>query len=155
IALVHPWGALPLGPTEPAVVEALRTLTGREVPLSTLDELVDGADPVRLAQWFLVLDAVSGLFVHELRLAGSTLMRSFPLAVDATHRRSEWPAGALARLSRFTLLHRTDAGMIAESPLSYRRVVLDDPAARQVATELAAPVGLVELAVAVPSEHPA
>ncbi len=150
MSLAHPWGTLPLATTEPAIAEALRCLVERPVPVSMLDAMVDGRDPVLLARWYLVLDVVRGLFVHELRLGETRLLRSVPMAADAVHRRSTWPLDAVARLSRFTVVRQVAGATMADSHLSFRRAVLDSPQACRVVEELGCPVGREELAAAMP-----
>jgi hypothetical protein len=154
MSLAHPWGALPLDATEPAIVDALWTLVEQPVLVSEVDLMVGTGDPVRLARWYLVLDIVRGLFVHELRAGATSLLWSVPLAADAVHRWSTWRSGAVARLSRFTVLRDIEAALTADSPLSFRRVVLDDPAVRQVVEVLVAPVSREDLAAAVPGVAP-
>jgi hypothetical protein len=154
MSLAHPWGTMSLDATEPAIVDALWTLAEQPVLVSEVDLMVGTADPVRLARWYLVLDIVRGLFVHELRAGARPLLWSVPLAADAVHRWATWRSDAVARLSRFTVLRDVDAALMADSPLSFRRVVLDDPAVRQVVEVLVAPVSREELAAAVPAVAP-
>jgi hypothetical protein len=154
VSLVHPWGAVALGSVDPVIVRAVRELVDTPVPVSTVDRLVSGPDPVRLARWYLVVDAIAGLLEHELRFGATRLARSVPLAAGAVHREVPWPVGTTARLSRFTLVRRTEAGLAAESPLSYRRVMLDSPVSRKVAAVLSMPVTPEELAAAMPAVDP-
>ncbi|MFI9809873.1 SagB family peptide dehydrogenase [Streptomyces sp. NPDC052301] len=142
LTITSPYGGFTVRGAAPRTTAALQRLTGAPVPLAELlGDQPPGTDT-----------ALERLVVRFAHLLSRTLTDGErPLArIEALTRTTSYTPSALrddatVRQSPFALL-RTRAGeLVMESPLTAHRVVLTDPAARALVTELSRPVAPREL----------
>lgn len=150
LVVVSMWGEIVVKNPDEQVRESLRRMTLGPVSLgnvspargrgSSRGQVVDSLDDV--------LAALSGSVVRSLGLPDGQgpVLSVVPSTADPEFPLAEIEQTRSARLSRFATMRSCDGELVLESPLAQFRVILHQPVAASIATALAQPRGLAELA---------
>jgi SagB-type dehydrogenase family enzyme len=138
----------------PGTAEGVRESLGRLVlgPVSMANLAVSGrasSDAWRLSLR-KVLNRLSGSVVHSLALndGRGPVLSAIPVTQFPAFPDGPLPAGRQVRLSRFTALRAEDGALLAESPGARYKVALFRPPAVLIASSLASPTTVEQLAAA-------
>ncbi|WP_328450637.1 SagB/ThcOx family dehydrogenase [Amycolatopsis sp. NBC_00438] len=137
----------------PGTADGVRESLGRLVlgPVSMANLAVSG--PAASDAWRLslrkVLTRLSGSVVHSLALndGRGPVLSAIPVTQFPAFPDGPLPPGRQVRLSRFTALRAEDGALLAESPGARYKVALLRPPAVLIATSLASPKTVAQLAV--------
>jgi SagB-type dehydrogenase family enzyme len=136
LRLLSPVGSFALRRVAPAVVRALRALSGASP--ASVHQLSGDMSDGEAGQLRTIIERVANLLVRCVHLDGRVLA-----GVEATARDAHYEPASVAlevplRLSKFALLRTHGGALILESPLAKHRMVLLDPAAVSLVASLGA-----------------
>jgi SagB-type dehydrogenase family enzyme len=151
VLIGHDHHALRLTKPGVALKALLVNLTSGDM---TADQLVLAAAAaevnVELSRLYFALASFEkkGFVCYSLAESGNSLMTLQP--ISPSFRFEKWTASGKLRLSRFACLRREGDAILAESPLGHARLLLHDSRLGALATMLALPCSINQLAAAFP-----
>ncbi|ADJ48608.1 hypothetical protein AMES_6782 [Amycolatopsis mediterranei S699] len=148
IVAVTWWGEYELAGIPEPVRESLSRMVLGPVSMGNLASSASGAAEAWAGALRKVLTRLSGSVVHSLALndGQGPVLSAIPVTQSPVFPAGPVPPGRLIKLSRFSAMRPDGSGMLLESPRARYRVALLRPPAALVATSLAGPVTVAQVA---------
>ncbi|MEU0793615.1 SagB/ThcOx family dehydrogenase [Amycolatopsis sp. NPDC005961] len=150
------WGEYELAGIPGPVRESLSRMVLGPVSMGNLASSVSGGAEAWAGPLRKVLNRLSGSVVHSLALndGRGPVLSAIPVTQFPVFPAEPVPAGRLIKLSRFSAMRPDDGGLLLESPRARYRVALLRPPAMTVASSLAGPVTVAQVAAATGLSEP-
>lgn len=144
------WGEYDFPGTADGVRESLGRLALGPVSMANLAVSGDAGGDAWRSSLRKILTRLSGSVVHSLALndGRGPVLSAIPVTQFPVFSDGPLPAGRQVQLSRFTALRADEGALLAESPGARYKVALLRPPAMLVASSLASPVTVEQLAAA-------
>jgi SagB-type dehydrogenase family enzyme len=136
----------------PGALAALRTLAGEGASEQQLVEQTPGAGPEQVAELLFLVRKLAdgGVLAYTVHAGGEPVATAVPISADFRLARVESGPDRRWVLSRFAFLHREEAALILEAPVSHARILLHRWTGAALAAVLARAADSEALAAAVP-----
>lgn len=144
------WGEFELADIPVPVRESLSRMVLGPVSMGNLAASASGGAEAWAGTLRKVLNRLSGSVVHSLALndGRGPVLSAIPVTQSPVFPADRVPAGRLVKLSRFSAMRPDEGGLLLESPRARYRVALLRPPAVTVASSLAGPVTVTQVAEA-------
>ncbi|MEV4058297.1 SagB/ThcOx family dehydrogenase [Amycolatopsis sp. NPDC049688] len=144
------WGEYELAGVPGPVRESLSRMVLGPVSMGNLTSSAGGGANAWAGALRKVLNRLSGSVVHSLALndGRGPVLSAIPVTPSPVFPTDPVPPGRLIKLSRFSAMRPEDGGLLLESPRARYRVALLRPLAVTVASSLAGPVTVAQVAEA-------